>query len=64
MPKIDTPCHNCSDRHEGCHSDCEQYRSYKEQMNELHKAYCARKSEQSLFNAYISSRTKKSKFKK
>lgn len=64
MPKIDTPCHNCTDRHEGCHGDCEKYKAYKERMNKLHQDYSASTSTRSLFNSYIADRTKKSKFKK
>lgn len=61
MPKIDTPCHNCSDRHEGCHSDCSKYKEYKNQMDQLHKKYSSSVSQSRLFSDYVSSRTSKYK---
>jgi len=62
MAKIDTPCHNCSDRHEGCHSDCPKYIEYKSQMDQLHKKYSDKVAQERLFKDYVAGRT--SKFKK
>ena len=33
-----SPCRGCESRCEGCHGQCEQYASWKEFMNEMHKA--------------------------
>lgn len=32
------PCKNCGDRHLGCHSTCENYISWKGQIDEANKA--------------------------
>ena len=29
-----TPCYNCADRHENCHSDCKRYKEYHSVMEE------------------------------
>ena len=29
-----SPCKDCGDRYLGCHSDCERYKSYKEENRE------------------------------
>lgn len=31
-PQIDSPCKDCKSRLLGCHSNCEKYRNYKEQL--------------------------------
>lgn len=44
-PKMFTPkkilkqfqCKDCTDRHVGCHSECEKYKAVKEQQNEAYK---------------------------
>jgi len=44
-PKIYTPkkilkqfqCKDCTDRHVGCHAECEKYKAVKEQQNEAYK---------------------------
>ena len=33
-----SPCRGCEVRCEGCHGQCEKYASWKEFMNEVHKA--------------------------
>ena len=44
-PKIYTPkkilnqfqCKDCTDRHVGCHAECEKYKAVKEQQNEAYQ---------------------------
>lgn len=33
-----TPCQNCTERHPGCHGECERYKEMKQEREELHKA--------------------------
>ena len=30
MANANTPCKDCSDRHYGCHSECDKYKAYSE----------------------------------
>jgi len=30
----DTPCYNCEDRYAGCHSKCDNYKKFKENLEE------------------------------
>ena len=32
--KPEAPCKNCTDRHLGCHSECEEYIAYKQAARE------------------------------
>lgn len=32
------PCKNCKDRHELCHSTCEKYRTYRENLDAIAEA--------------------------
>lgn len=39
-----TPCYECKDRHDGCHSSCEAYKAYRE--NKTNKNAAIRKNKQ------------------
>lgn len=47
---IDAPCKDCTDRHYKCHSECEKYKAYKEDVKHFHEnveksnIYCAKPS--------------------
>ena len=46
---MDTPCHNCEDRHELCHADCMRYLNFK---LELEKAREAKSDEMGLWHTH------------
>ena len=31
------PCKDCKNRRAGCHSECEKYKAYKQELYELHR---------------------------
>jgi len=40
---IEGPCKECAERHMGCHSECERYLKYKQQIKEIHEKVNFRK---------------------
>lgn len=52
MPKNETPCRNCAERHAGCHASCERYQSWhKEHIEQQRKIRSAYETE-NMFNTY------------
>ncbi len=35
---MNTPCHDCQDRHETCHATCERYAEYDQRRKEIRQA--------------------------
>jgi len=44
---LNAPCHNCPDRHEGCHGKCERYLAYRA---ELESHYEERKAMRNMYD--------------
>lgn len=47
---INAPCYKCEERHINCHSECDKYKVYKEDVKRFHEnvdkanVYCAKPS--------------------
>ena len=53
----DNPCRYCEDRYSGCHAKCEEYKAWKQELNDKKtKAYEANKLERELDSIAINSR--------
>ena len=34
---VHSPCKDCSDRHIGCHAECDKYKAFKKALNNEHR---------------------------
>lgn len=34
---MNTPCHHCQDRHQGCHGECEKYAGFRKMVDSARK---------------------------
>lgn len=48
MIKRITCCHNCTRRHSQCHSDCQEYKSQRYQLDEFNTLFRKKSNEYSL----------------
>lgn len=59
MSGIKVPCHNCEQRHIGCHSECEAYANYCKENAEKQALIYSKKAEEAEVCKYIASRMNK-----
>ena len=56
------PCHGCTDRHEGCHVECERYKAADEQhREELRRLWEERNREHELIEHFAEQSRKRKK---
>lgn len=46
--RMNVPCRNCKEREEGCHSKCERYSAFKEEVERIRKTEKKAKANMSL----------------
>lgn len=54
MAKIESPCLDCTDRHVGCHSECDKYLSYKIDMTNQKAIVADNKARDNIIFSYKS----------
>lgn len=62
-----SPCYNCPDRHQGCHSECEKYKEYRAKNEEriaLKKKEFAREHDEHEFKIQQYHKSLKKKWRK
>ena len=50
--RIHNQCLGCTDRYVGCHSDCEKYKAYKEEMTKFEDTVNKRRKKYSGYVSY------------
>lgn len=56
---IDAPCADCQKRYVGCHSDCEDYKTWKSEQMSVAEDKRKRKNETSMLNSYTAAQKAK-----
>lgn len=51
--KIQSPCNGCSVRELGCHSKCDKYADYQNELFEYKKKVLRRKAEDEIVKGYV-----------
>lgn len=46
------PCKDCTERYESCHSNCEQYKNWKKQLDEERATIIKAKSDDAIASSY------------
>ena len=59
IPK--SPCYNCEERHDLCHSHCERYLKYREELDGYNEVVRKSKEEACRLNGYEISKRKRKK---
>ena len=57
--KNDTPCHNCEERHEKCHSNCERYKEFRTALDAVNAERIEQFKRKHEVTSYISDRKTK-----
>ena len=57
IPK--SPCYNCEERHDLCHSHCEKYLSYRKELDGYNEVVRRSKEENNRLNSYEISKMKR-----
>lgn len=56
----DNPCKECEYRRPGCHSDCEQHRQWKEELNERKTQITSERIRENQLDSFEKKRMKRS----
>ena len=52
MIRNESPCLNCEERHDGCHSKCERYLSYRAELDRINEERFRESEHEGRLNAY------------
>ena len=63
-PNLNTPCKDCTERHIACHSECEKYKAYKENYEQIKKDIRKEADIQNRLDDYEKQRAKRIKERK
>lgn len=53
-----TPCHHCTERHEGCHGTCERYKEFRAKLDAENNERIEQFQKSKLVARYIAGRRK------
>lgn len=57
-------CHNCEERHQNCHSDCDEYKSFRASKDAENAKIREEKHREELVTAYVVGEIEKKKKKR
>lgn len=58
------PCHNCPDRYVGCHSLCERYKAFREEIRKLNEKINKVKEADRIYDSYVYDNCSRNKWRK